>query len=173
MALRWYSTVVDCADVAALSRWWAEALGWQVVYEADDEVVIVPAHVTEESIRSTPWAEVGPGIVFVPVPEGKTVKNRIHIDLAPHTSDDRDAEIDRLVGMGATADRRRAGRRRHVGRARRPRGQRVLRPVVAGDLTGPGPGPTGQRSSGAISRRSALSASAAAMAAARSTTAVK
>ncbi|MET0324073.1 MAG: VOC family protein [Ilumatobacteraceae bacterium] len=102
MALRWYSTVVDCSDVAALSHWWADALGWQVVYEADDEVVIVPAHVTEESIRSTPWAEVGPGIVFVPVPEGKTVKNRIHIDLAPHSSDDRDAEIARLVAMGAT-----------------------------------------------------------------------
>ena len=102
MALRWYSTVVDCTDVAALSRWWADVLGWQIVYEADDEVVIVPAHVTEESIRSTPWAEVGPGIVFVPVPEGKTVKNRIHIDLAPHTSDDRDAEIARLVGMGAS-----------------------------------------------------------------------
>ena len=102
MALRWYSTVVDCTDVAALSRWWADVLGWQVVYEADDEVVIVPAHVTEESIRATPWAEVGPGIVFVPVPEGKTVKNRIHIDLAPHTSDDRAAEIARLVAVGAS-----------------------------------------------------------------------
>ena len=102
MALRWYSTVVDCTDVAALSRWWADVLGWQVVYEADDEVVIVPAHVAEESIRATPWAEVGPGIVFVPVPEGKTVKNRIHIDLAPHTSDDRAAEIARLVAMGAS-----------------------------------------------------------------------
>ena len=102
MALRWYSTVVDCTDVGALSRWWADVLGWQIVYEADDEVVIVPAHVTEESIRATPWAEVGPGIVFVPVPEGKTVKNRIHIDLAPHTSDDRAAEIARLVAMGAS-----------------------------------------------------------------------
>ena len=102
MALRWYSTVVDCTDVGALSRWWADVLGWQIVYEADDEVVIVPAHVTEESMRATPWAEVGPGIVFVPVPEGKTVKNRIHIDLAPHTSDDRAAEIARLVAMGAS-----------------------------------------------------------------------
>ena len=43
-----------------------------------------------------------PGLVFVLVPEGKTVKNRLHIDLAPHTSDDRDAEIARLLAMGAT-----------------------------------------------------------------------
>ncbi|HIY67010.1 MAG TPA: VOC family protein, partial [Candidatus Agrococcus pullicola] len=39
--------------------------------------------------------------VFVKVPEDKTVKNRLHVDLAPHTSQDRDAEIERLIGMGA------------------------------------------------------------------------
>ena len=33
---------------------------------------------------------------------GKQVKNRLHIDLAPHTSDDRDAEIARLLERGAT-----------------------------------------------------------------------
>jgi len=102
MALRWYSTVVDCRDVAAQGRWWAEALGWKIVYEADDEVVIVPSYVTEELTRETPWDRVGPGLVFVSVPEGKTVKNRLHIDLAPHASDDRDAEIERLLRMGAT-----------------------------------------------------------------------
>jgi hypothetical protein len=37
------------------------------------------------------------------VPEEKAaVKNRLHLDLAPHTSDNRDAEIARLKGMGAT-----------------------------------------------------------------------
>jgi hypothetical protein len=40
-------------------------------------------------------------MVFVSVPEGKTVKNRLHIDLAPHTSQDREAEITRLEGLGA------------------------------------------------------------------------
>jgi hypothetical protein len=40
--------------------------------------------------------------VFVPVPEGKQVKNRLHIDLAPHSSQDRDAEIQRLLDLGAT-----------------------------------------------------------------------
>jgi hypothetical protein len=42
VSLRWHSVVVDCEDVAAQSRWWAAVLGWQVVYEADDEVVIAP-----------------------------------------------------------------------------------------------------------------------------------
>ena len=102
MALRWYTTVIDCRDVAAQARWWAAVLGWKVVYEADDEVVLVPQHASEELVRSTPWEQVPPGLVFVPVPEGKAVKNRLHLDLAPHTSDDRDAEIARLLAMGAT-----------------------------------------------------------------------
>ncbi len=32
----------------------------------------------------------------------KSVQNRLHLDLAPHTSDDRDAEIERVLGLGAT-----------------------------------------------------------------------
>jgi hypothetical protein len=102
MSLRWYSTVVDCRDVAAQARWWAAALGWKLVDEADDEAVLVPDHVTEETIRATPWEQVGPGLVFVRVPEAKALKNRLHLDLAPHTGDDRSAEIARLLGMGAT-----------------------------------------------------------------------
>ena len=104
MALRWYTYVIDSKDVAGQARWWAEALGWKVIYEADDEVVIVPAYAADdlEAVKSTPGERVAPGLVFVTVPEGKTVKNRLHMDLAPHTSDDRDAEIARLVAMGAT-----------------------------------------------------------------------
>lgn len=102
MGLRWYSVVVDCRDVAAQARWWAQVLDWQIIYQADDEVVLVPQHASLERLRSMPWQEVPPGLVFVPVPEGKTVKNRLHLDLAPHTSDDRDAEIERLLGLGAT-----------------------------------------------------------------------
>ncbi len=101
MSLRWYTTVIDCRDVAAQAHWWAETLGWQVAYEEPDEIGVVPAHVTEETLRTTPWEQVGPGLVFVPVPEGKTVKNRLHIDLAPHLSDDRDALIAGLVERGA------------------------------------------------------------------------
>jgi hypothetical protein len=65
-------------------------------------VVLVPAHASVELVRSTPWEQVPPGLVFVRVPDGKVVKNRLHLDLAPHTSDDRDAEIARLEAMGAT-----------------------------------------------------------------------
>ena len=101
MALRWYTVVVDCRDVAAQARWWAATLDWQIVYEAEDEVVIIPTW-AEELERTLPFHRVPPGLVFVPVAEGKTVKNRLHIDLAPHVSDDRDAEIARLVGRGAT-----------------------------------------------------------------------
>lgn len=102
MALRWYSTVIDCHDIGSQATWWANALGWKKIYEADDEVVLVPQHASEEFIESTPFEQVPPGLVFVLVEEAKTVKNRLHMDLAPHTSDDRDAEIARLVDAGAT-----------------------------------------------------------------------
>ncbi|MFY1687204.1 VOC family protein [Plantactinospora sp. WMMB782] len=82
----WENLVVDAADPARLARWWAEALGYQIVNELPDEV----------EIRRTP--ETLPGLVFVPVPEGKETKNRLHIDLRPA---DREAEVERLVNMGA------------------------------------------------------------------------
>ena len=101
MSVRWYSTVVDCSDVAAQARWWADALGWTIVFAAPEEVAIVPPHaLTKES--QTPPLERGPGLVFVPVPEGKAVKNRLHIDLAPGPEDDQAAEVERLVQLGAT-----------------------------------------------------------------------
>lgn len=102
MALRWYTLVVDCADVAAQARWWAQVMDWQIVYEADDEVVIIPGWADQAALAQIPWERQGPGMVFVPVPEGKSVKNRLHIDLAPHSSQDREAEIQRLLDLGAT-----------------------------------------------------------------------
>ena len=101
MSLRWYSVVIDCHDVAAQARWWAGVLDWQIIYEADDEVVIVPRHVTEEWLRTTAWEQVGPGLVFVPVPEDKTVKNRLHIDLAPQLEDDQAVMVESLIAIGA------------------------------------------------------------------------
>lgn len=102
MALRWYTVVIDCHDPRRQAAWWAEALDWQVVFDTDEECVAVPRWVDEATLRDTPWDRVGPGLVFVPVPEGKRVKNRLHLDLAPHTSQDRDAEIARLERLGAT-----------------------------------------------------------------------
>jgi hypothetical protein len=100
MSVRWFTVVVDCHDVKAQGYWWANVLGWDIAYEADDEVVVAPPHLMDES-RSIPLAERGPGLVFVPVPEGKTLKNRLHIDLAPGPYDDQDAEVSRLESLGA------------------------------------------------------------------------
>ncbi|GAB1690136.1 VOC family protein [Krasilnikovia sp. M28-CT-15] len=86
MASRWEQVVVDSEDPARLARWWAEALGFQIVHEEPDEV----------EIRRTPDAL--PGLLFLTVPDAKTTKNRIHLDLVP---DDQEAEVERLVDMGA------------------------------------------------------------------------
>jgi predicted enzyme related to lactoylglutathione lyase len=86
MVSRWENLVVDAQDPARLARWWAEALGYQITYEKPDEV----------EIRRTP--DELPGLIFVPVPERKRVKNRLHIDLRPH---DQEGEVERLVNMGA------------------------------------------------------------------------
>jgi predicted enzyme related to lactoylglutathione lyase len=102
MVLRWYTVVIDCHDVRKQAAWWAEAIGWQTIYASDDECVNVPGWADEATVRDTPWERVGPGMVFVPVPDGKSVKNRLHFDFAPHTSQDRDAEIARLEQLGAT-----------------------------------------------------------------------
>ena len=105
MALRWYTTVIDAHDIATLSRWWAQTLDWQIVYEDDEEVAIIPKWVAEDRIGDlAEWLRSGPGMVFVPVPEGKTVKNRLHIDLAPHKSQDRDAEVAALLERFADVD---------------------------------------------------------------------
>jgi hypothetical protein len=100
MSIRWYSVVVDCRDVAALSHWWAAALDWRIIYEAADEVIVVPP-IAMDPDRSIPPLERGPGLVFVPVPEGKTAKNRLHIDLAPSPDADQEAEVRRLETLGA------------------------------------------------------------------------
>lgn len=99
--LRWYSTVVESTDHRRLARWWAQALGWHVLFEQDSEAVVVPPWALELSERLE-FHQVPPGFVFVPVEHEKTTKNRLHWDFAPHTSDDRDAEIARLVELGAT-----------------------------------------------------------------------
>lgn len=100
MSIRWYSVVVDCQDVEAQSRWWAEVLDWRLIVFSAAEAVLVPPHALDQS-RTIPAAERGPGLTFVPVPEGKTVKNRLHIDLAPPADGDQGAEVRRLESLGA------------------------------------------------------------------------
>lgn len=86
MAVRLYHLAVDSHDTRAQGRFWAQVLDWKILYEDDEEVVI---GADEHSL---------PGMCFLRVPESKTVKNRLHIDLTP---DDRDAEVERIIGLGA------------------------------------------------------------------------
>ena len=69
MSLRWYTTVIDCHDVTAQSRWWAKVLGWRIAGESGGEVILVPPHALDRT-RAIPALERGPGLLFVPVPEG-------------------------------------------------------------------------------------------------------
>jgi hypothetical protein len=87
VSLEWEQTIIDARDPGGLGNWWREALGWIVVNDDDDEF----------EIRPTP--DRLPGLLFVPVPERKTIKNRLHLDFRP---DDRDAEVERLLALGAT-----------------------------------------------------------------------
>ena len=87
MTLKWEQVVVDCEDFLAQGHWWADALGWQIVDEDDEGI----------EIRNPDGSN--PTLLFLAVPEGKTVKNRLHLDFVP---DDQAAEVERLIAMGAT-----------------------------------------------------------------------
>lgn len=103
MALKWYAVVVDSFDPQAQARWWAEVMDWMIIYDTPDEAVVIPKNITEGAVEDLDeWMRRGQGLVFVRVPDAKSVKNRLHIDLAPHTSQDREAEIQRLLDMGAS-----------------------------------------------------------------------
>jgi catechol 2,3-dioxygenase-like lactoylglutathione lyase family enzyme len=81
----------DCADPFELATFWSKVTGWPVSEEdapGDDEVLIeAPAPV--------------PALLFIRVPEAKTVKNRLHVDWVP-TERTRDEEVERLLSLGAT-----------------------------------------------------------------------
>jgi predicted enzyme related to lactoylglutathione lyase len=83
---------VDCADPYSLSEFWSQVTGY-------------PRHPDSEpggetALLVAPDGE-GPGILFVRVPEGKSGKNRLHLDLQP-TDCRRDEQVDKVLGLGAT-----------------------------------------------------------------------
>ena len=93
---------VDCADPARLAEFWCAALGY-VVADATDELVEIGPGGREdvallEEVRREP---VAPSLFFAAVPEGKSVKNRLHLDLSPIDGTQAD-EVARLEGLGAT-----------------------------------------------------------------------
>jgi predicted enzyme related to lactoylglutathione lyase len=85
MTLRWQCLVIDCHDARGVADFWSQAFQLPLQGSKDDDW----------------WIEPGgdhPDILFQEVPEAKTVKNRLHLDLRP---DDQDAEVRRLESLGA------------------------------------------------------------------------
>jgi hypothetical protein len=111
-----FQVTIDSSSPHELADWWAEALGWTV--EPSDEAfirrMIEAGHASEEDTTThrgvLVWKEGAaitspdpgrPRVLFQQVPEGKTVKNRVHLDLRPG-GEDPAAVVDRLIAMGAT-----------------------------------------------------------------------
>jgi hypothetical protein len=78
---------IDAIDPARIASFWEAALGWRRTWEAEDQVCLEP-----------PEDGIAPDLIFLKVPEGKTVKNRLHLDLRPA---DQGAEVARLRALGA------------------------------------------------------------------------
>jgi hypothetical protein len=111
-----FQVTIDSSDPHELADWWAEALGWQV--EAQDEAfirrMVESGAASEEDTTMHRGAlvwKVGAGItspdpgrprvLFQAVPEAKTVKNRVHLDVRVG-AERREAEVARLLALGAT-----------------------------------------------------------------------
>lgn len=88
---------IDCADPPALADFWCAVLGYEVQLEEDDLVTIGSPLVPEGRERPGP---VPPTLTFARVPEGKTVKNRLHLDVNP-TDRTQAEEVRRLLDLGA------------------------------------------------------------------------
>jgi predicted enzyme related to lactoylglutathione lyase len=86
--------VIDAADPARLARFWAAALGWEVAAEEDGVANVWPHGFRYPDPAALP-------LELLAVPEAKTGKNRIHLDLATESAAHQAAEVERLLGLGA------------------------------------------------------------------------
>jgi hypothetical protein len=90
MSLRVTEVVIDCADHGRVVEFWQEALGYRRRTLNAQYVALVP-----------PEHDAGhPPLLFQKVPEPKVAKNRVHLDFRAEVMAD---EVERLVGLGATA----------------------------------------------------------------------
>ena len=94
MTLRQGEVVIACADHEAVVPFWVAALGWERRDVNEQYVAVVPPadQVGADGPRPLP-------LLFQKVPEPKLAKNRVHLDFR---SEERLAEVVRLVGLGAT-----------------------------------------------------------------------
>ena len=95
MTLRLVQIAMDARDDSAVGRFWAEALGWGVSSEE-------PGVANVEPVGFAYPDPVAVCIDVLAVPEPKTVKNRVHLDLRPYPGDDQAVEVARLRALGAT-----------------------------------------------------------------------
>jgi predicted enzyme related to lactoylglutathione lyase len=95
MSTRLVHLVIDSSDPSRLGKFWAAALGWEVAAEEPGEVVVWPAGFSYPDPTALP-------LVFVPVPEPRRGKNRVHLDLASTSTEHQAAQVQRLRELGAT-----------------------------------------------------------------------
>jgi hypothetical protein len=113
-----FQVTVDCADPHKLADWWAETLGWAVEPQDEDFIrrMISEGHAVDDdtalhngklvwregsAITHPDGTKRAPRLLFQLVPEAKTVKNRVHLDVRIG-ADDVDAVVAGLVARGAT-----------------------------------------------------------------------
>jgi len=92
MPVSLHHVVLDAHDLPGLARFWSQVLDWPILSVREREVVIGPAD------------DAPIGICFMPSPDDKVVKNRVHLDLNPGadaSASEREAEIERIIGLGA------------------------------------------------------------------------
>jgi hypothetical protein len=106
--------VIDCRDPHPLNRFWAEVMEYEREDHHDligqlidsgqlpesDTIVIDGRRAFADAAASSDPAGVGPRLLFQRVPEGKEVKNRVHLDV--RAGADRDAVVARCIERGAT-----------------------------------------------------------------------
>lgn len=93
MTLKINAITFDCENAATLAQFWSAAFGRSIDPGQEEHGI----HFA--SIGRSGSASDQPVLMFIKVPEGKSAKNRVHLDL---DADDRAAEVERLVGLGAT-----------------------------------------------------------------------
>jgi hypothetical protein len=89
MGARFTELVIDCHDPERVAQFWCAVLGYDIIERGP-----------EGEIEIGRGGAGAPTLVLVAVPEGKTVKNRIHIDVNP-TETDQSNELRRLLSLGA------------------------------------------------------------------------
>jgi len=102
MTSRFTELAVDCHHPRALAAFWCEVLGYEIIEDGDavagdDLVEISGWQPTIEAVRRQVSP---PTLMFVRVPESKSVKNRLHMDVTP-IDRGRDEEVERLLALGA------------------------------------------------------------------------